>query len=364
MDRRNWLIGAAGAVLSMAFARPGIAAPPADVPGEEVVQDLPTPALLASFLPPFKAVLLERAPDAASWNTLRLSPTGKYLLAEVRVGLRQSVLLLDPDGGVIRDLTTDRFASARGLWGASDQQVLLECRAEPSSRPRYLKYNPVSEGNAPALVPGLPEWAPGGKDYLLAIAAGERLPGRDDGPVAFQRYSVTNDPVGRPLPADDPTWSGDGQWLAFLGRPGMVPSDAASTLQLLEVRVLPARGDVPRVVVSRAGWDRLARENGWSEATGPDDLVWAPAGDALFGICKARTGRGDEHFLVRMDLRTARRDVLPLPERTEIVTTSADARHWVLRMDERLFRLDFEAPAAPKKRPPATSVEPTRPKAG
>ena len=360
MNRRSWLSGAAGVAVSLAFARAGLAFAPVDTPGEEVPPPPPDPAILASILPPFKSELLEHDPEIAGWEALRLSPTGRYLLAEVRAGRKQSVQLLDPDGKLIRDLTADRYTSARGLWGATDQQLLLECRAEGSTRPRHLKYNPVSEGSAPAVVPGMPEWAPGGRDYLLALAAAERS---GDEPVAFQRYTVANDPVGRPLPVEDPVWSADGQWLAFLGR-SAVPTTENAGSQLLEVRVLPARGDVPRVVVSRGGWERLAKENGWTEASGPENLTWSPAGEALLGICAAHTERGEEKFLVRMDLRTAHREVLAIPAKTEIVTTSADARHWIIRLEDRLFRLDFEAPPPAKKRTPSASAGSLRPKAG
>jgi hypothetical protein len=321
-----------------------------DQPGAEIQREEPDVSLLRPLLPPFTATLLERDPDSEGWGALQLSPTGRFLFAEVRTGERQSVLLLDADGKLLRDLTREQASFASAAWGATDQQLLLEYRGESGVRPRFLTHNPVSAATASAPRGGLPEWALGGKDYLLALAIAERMPGRGDGPSGFQRYTSAHAPVGRPLLAEEPIWSGDGQWLAFLTAT-TYDSRPSPTAQLQEVRMLAARGDVPRVVIARSGWDRLAKEQGWQQASGPDSLAWGPHADALFCLCTARAGLEGQRFLVRLDVRTPRREVLPVPQGTELMSVSADARHWIVRLGSRLFRLDFKA--APSKKRPA-----------
>lgn len=324
------------------------APPELDQPGAEIQREDPDISLLQPLLPPFTATRIERDPDAEDCGPLSLSPSGRYLFAEVRAGDRQSVLLLDADGKLLRDLTREQAAFASAAWGSSDQQLHLELRGEAGARPRFLNHNPVTAATGAALPGGLPEWALGGKDYLLAIATAERAPGKTV-PSGYQRYTSAHAPIGRPLAAEAPVWSGDGQWLAFLSAAAR-NTEPAPAVQLREVRVLPARGEVPRVVISRGGWDRLAKEQAWQQATGPDTLAWSPGADALYGLCTARAELEGQRFLVRLDVRTPRRDVLPVPPSTEIVSVSADARHWIVRLGSRLYRLDFKVPA-PKKRP-------------
>lgn len=320
-----------------------------DQPGAEIQPEEPDVSLLQPLLPPFTATLLERDPDAAGWGPLQLSPTGRFLFAEVRTGERQSVMLLDADGKLLRDLTRDQAVFASAAWGANDQQLLLEYRGERGTRPRFLTHNPVSAATASTLRSGLPEWALGGRDYLLALATAERMPGREDVPSGFQRYTSAHAPVGRPLLADEPIWSGDGQWLAFLSAT-LHEGDASPTAQLQEVRMLPARGDVPRVVMARSGWERLAKEQDWQHASGPDSLAWGPNADSLYCLCTARAELEGQRFLIRLDVRTPRRELLPVPPTLDLVSVSADARHWLVGLGSRLYRLDFKA-APPKKRP-------------
>lgn len=349
MKRRS-VVGRTLAIVLL-LAGGGIAAMGApldlDQPGAEIQREDPDVSLLQPLLPSFTATRIERDPDVEGWGPLSLSPSGRYLFAEVRAGDRQSVLLLDADGKLLRDLTREQAAFASAAWGSSDQQLLLELRGEAGARPRFLNHNPVTAATGAALPGGLPEWALGGKDYLLALATAERAPGKTV-PSGYQRYTSAHAPIGRPLAAEAPVWSGDGQWLAFLS--AAVRDMEPATAALREVRVLPARGDVPRVVISRGGWDRLAKEQAWQQATGPESLAWSPGAEALFCLCTARTELDGQRFLVRLDVRTPRRDVLPVPPSTEIVSVSADARHWIVRLGSRLYRLDFKVPP-PKKRP-------------
>ena len=349
--KRRTLIGRA-LTMTLFLAGGGISAVGAplelDQPGAEILREEPDATLLQSLLPPFTATHVDRDPDAEGWGPLQLSPSGRYLFAVVRTGDRQSVVLLDADGTFIRDLTREQAPFASASWGVTDQQLLLEFRGEPAARPRFLIHNPVSASTAAAPRAGLPEWALGGKDYLLGLSTAERTAGGGEVPSTYQRYSAAHAPVGRPLMADEPVWRGDGQWLAFLAASARM-SEPASPLQLREVRVLPARGEVPRVVISRGGWERLAKEQSWQQASGPESLAWSPAAEALFCLVTARAELDGQRFLVRLDVRTPRREVLAVPPGTEIVSVSADARHWIVRLGSRLFRLDFKG-APPKKR--------------
>lgn len=326
-----------------------------DQPGAEVPREEPDSSLLQPLLPAYSAVLLERDPDVEGWGPLRLSPSGRFLFAEVRTGDRQSVMLLDAEAKLLRELSHELSPLVSAAWGATDQQLLLECREKADARPRYFVHNPVKGTTSAAARGGLPEWASGGKDYLLALATAERTPGRQDVPSGFQRYTAAHDPIGRPLAAERPAWSGDGQWLAFVT--SVVKDEPEALAELQEVRVLPARGEVPRVVMSHSGWNRLAKEGGWQQASGPDCLTWSPEGDALYGICTARTEVEGQQFLIRMDVRAPRRQVLPVPAGTEIVSVSADARHWIVRLGSRLHRLDFKVVAS-KKRAVSLSTAP------
>lgn len=318
-----------------------------DQPGAEVPREEPDSSLLQPLLPAYSAILLERDPDVEGWGPLRLSPSGRYLFAEVRMGDRQSVMILDGEAKLLRDLSHDLSPLVSAAWGASDQQLLLECREKADARPKYFVHNPVKGITSAAVRGGLPEWAAGGKDYLLALATAERTPGRQDVPSGFQRYTAAHDPIGRPLTAERPAWSGDGQSLAYAT--SVVKDQPEALAELQEVRVLPARGEVPRVVMSHGGWNRLAKEQGWQQASGPDCLTWSPEGDALYGICTARTEVEGQQFLIRMDVRAPRRQILAVPAGTEIISASANARHWLVRLGSRLYRLDFKV-ASSKKR--------------
>jgi len=314
------------------------------------------PTLLEPLLPPFDALAMEFPTDAEGMGPLRLSPGGRYCLAELRTARGQSVLLFDADGKLIRDLTSDKYSHASGAWGASDQQVLLECRTAPGTRPTHLRVNPTTGAIAAGSMPGLPDWAPGGKDYLVGLAVDS--PGVEREPAWFQRYTSANDPVGRPLAIAEPVWSGDGLWLAFAAQAKAAETAPTEVLSMNEVRVLPARGDIPRVVLSRGGWSRLAKTNGWLRSAGPERLAWSPGGDALFGVFAVLTDTGDQKCLVRMDIRSPRRDVLLLPADSELVSASADTRHWIVRLGDRLFRLDFEHQPSPARKPIAPMRKP------
>jgi len=324
---------------------------PVDLPGAEISRPEYVPELLEPLLPNFAAQVMELPSDADGMGPLRLSPSGRYCLAEQRVGRKQSVLLFDADGKLLRDLTGDHYIHAIGAWGANDQQVLLECRTTLGARPVRLKVNPATGASSAGSVPGLPGWSPDGKHYLLGLAVDS--PGVEPEPAWVQRYTAANDPVGRPLAVLEPAWSADGLWLAFSAQPSKQPEGAEpAERKLNEVRVLPVRGDVPRVVLSRGGWAKLARANGWIGGEGPEQLAWSSGGDALYGVFTVRTETGPQKCLVRMDVRSPRRDVLPLPIAAELISASADARHWIVRLGDRLYRLDFEPqPAAPPKAP-------------
>jgi hypothetical protein len=337
---------------------------PVDLPGAEIIRPEFDPELLEPLLPNFEAQTMELPSDADGMGPLRLSPTGRYCLAEQRVGRKQSVLLFDADGKLLRDLTGDRFSHATGTWGANDLQVLLECRVTPGARPVHLKINPVSGASSAGSIPGLPGWAPDGKHYLLGLSIDS--PGEEPEPAWIQRYTSANDPIGRPMAVRGPVWSADGMWLAFGAQPPKPADDVEPTdYKMNEVRVLPTRGDVPRVVLSRGGWMKLARANGWLSGDGPQQLAWSPGGDALYGLFTVRTTAGPQKCLVRMDVRSPRREVLSLPAAAELVSASADARHWIVRLGDRLFRLDFVLdPPAPSRAPVPSGTKPKAPSAG
>jgi hypothetical protein len=337
---------------------------PVDLPGAEVIRPEYEPELLEPLLPDFEVQRLELLSDADGRGPLRLSPTGRYCLAEQRVGQKQTVLLFDADGQLLRDLTGDRFTHATGVWGANDQQILLECRTAPGARPVQLKINPVTGASSAGSVPGLPGWAPDGKHYLLGLAVDR--PGEEAEPVWVQRYTAANDPVGRPLAASTPIWSADGLWLAFgAQRAKPVDEPSPSEHHLNEVRVLPVRGEVPRVVLSRGGWTKLAQANGWLGGAGPEQLAWSPRGDALYGVVTVRKEAGSQKCLVRMDVRSPRREILALPSEAALVSASADARHWIVRLGDRLFRLDFMQEHAPAPKAPGPAApKPKTPPAG
>lgn len=347
-SRRSWLLAAllcAGGVWPVHAQPPG---KPVDLPGAEPVLPGAGPEVLEPLLPAFEAAPLEWPVRFGPLHHLRLSPTGRYCLAKRINGGRESILLLDENGRQIRDLTENRFQEADAVWGATDEQVLLEVRVTPNQPPAHLRVNPLAGTHVPAALPGLPHWAAGARDYHLDLGAD------DDNPhhAGLQRYTAADAPVGRPLAATAPVWSGDGQWLAFIARQPQAETEEAAALPWNEVRVLPARGEVPRVILSRGGWERLARTHGWLGGSGPRQVAWSPTGDALYVMFNARTPAGERKYLARLEIRTPKRELLEVPLETEILSVSANARHWIVRLGERLFRLDFAAPSITEKAPP------------
>src|SRR3569623_2036624 len=113
----GWVPLAGAAVGLLCWVGPSRAADrAADLPVQETRTGLPDPAVLQSLLPPFTAAALERAPEVDGWGPLQLSPAGRFCLAQLRSGARQSVNLLDATGVPLRDLTADRSVSAAAVW--------------------------------------------------------------------------------------------------------------------------------------------------------------------------------------------------------------------------------------------------------
>ena len=358
-------MGAAGlgyAVCVAMFAAVAVqAANPPDQPGEVTTGAAPQPSILQSLLPPFTATPLERAPEAEGWGPLRISPAGRFCLSEVEEGEKRSVFLLDHNAQPLRDLTRKQYPQASAIWGYSDQHILLECRKDAMGKPLFLHMDRVTGSTTASTIPGVPRWSPTGKDYFLPSMASSGF---------YQRYTGKDVPVGHQLYGNEPVWSSDGQSLAYLavngkgetappakeGIPKVKPEGAPAPSAPdgpPEIRILPARGDVPRVILSSTGWTKLLTEKGWSSMTVSDPLAWSPADDALYAFCSAKLvmgGGAESSYLLKLDLRSPKREVLPLPSGSRLVSTSGDSHHWILQMGDHLFRLDFAAPPAKKTR--------------
>jgi len=297
------------------------------------------PEALAGFLPPFTATPFDAPPAAGGWGPALLSPTGRFFLIERLQHDRRTVHVLDQDGEVLRGYASPDCAFSAARWGPTDAAIYQECRASPRGAPRYVRVERTSDRERPSRIRGLPIWAWGGQDYVLPIEPRPRTPGAS----LYRRYRADNVRVGDPLGVAEPVWSPDGRSLAFLTeRPRPAGATEEEFPPLREVRALPARGTVPRVVLSRAGWTKLMEDRGWLWARGPDALAWSPEGDALFGLCLARTGDEEVRFFLRMDLKTPDRQTSLVGDATRWVSVSADGRHWLLEMDTGAYRLAFK----------------------
>jgi hypothetical protein len=327
------------AALALAAAA-AFGAPAGEKPGVMPQTEATEPEGLKALLPPFTEMSV--VPPAASegWSPLMISPNGKFFLGERTRGGRRSVHLFDENAMLFRGLGSSacRWSSAR--WGQSDWTFFLECRPTATGKPEYKKVDRVSEKETPSRINGLARWTAKGDDFYLPVTPTPKTPGAP----RFQRYTSANKPVGIPLATDEPAWSADSTLLAFVTRrprPADVPEKEWSPVG--EVRVIPARGDVARVVLSRGSWTKLMEERGWKWASGPDNVAWSPTGDALFGVVTVRTGSEEQRYLMRIDLKEPRREFQLVDETTHLVSASADGKHWLIEMDSGAYRLDFDA---------------------
>lgn len=337
--RRLLQAGAGAAALFLATDRE---AWPQDAPGQEPSEGARIPAALQELLPPFTAFPFDPPPASQGWGPVSLSPSGKSLLAQRREGERLAVFLLDRNGEPLKDLTSEHYPIAAGVWGPDDTQILLECRQEANSRAEYMKVFPASGRLLPASVAGLPSWAGGAKSYLVETGRTDSPSGGHRTAGQYQRFTSANVAVGGPLTVSHPVWSGDGQWLAFLReRPRPADAEERSFSPVREVRVIPARGSVQRVVLPFAAWDRLIKERGWRWVSGPKSLFWGPSGEALYGFCVTRTDSEETRNLMRIDLKQPKRDLVAVDDLADLVSASADGRHWILQLGDRHYRLDL-----------------------
>lgn len=296
------------------------------------------PEGLKGILPPFSSSPFLPPSSAEGWGPVRISPTGKFFLVERTAGTRRSVHLLDREGTLVRGFASAdrRWSSAQ--WGPSDLTFYMECRDRPNAPARYVKVERTTDKERPSPIKGLARWSATGQDYLLPLTPRPR----EAGAGRYQRFTLRNTPTGAPLGSSEPVWSPNGRLLAFATeRPRPAELTEAEWPPVRELRVIPARGEVARVVLSRAAWTKLIQENGWKWASGPESLAWSPRGDALFGVITVRTGSEERRYLLRMDLGQPQRKLQLLDNTTHLVTASADGRHWLVEMDTGFFRLDF-----------------------
>lgn len=340
-NRRELLTaGMSLAVLGTGAGRSALAQ---DTPGQELPEGVRIPAALQPLLPPFTATLFDPPAAAQGWGPLSLSPTGKYLLAQKRQDDARGLFVLDLQGETVQEVVVDEGVISSAVWGFDDTLVYLEVRKSPTGGSTFMRRHLPSGRAVSTKVGGLPLWPVRGKNYLIRTGGTESPSGGQALPSHWQRYTAKDAVVGTPLQLLEPAWSADGKWLAYL-RPKVRPpmQDERTFSPIREVRIMPAEGSLPRVVLPFAAWDRLIKEKGWRWASGPERLFWSPGGDALFGFCTARTGDTETRYLMRIDLRQPKRDFVPVEEPAEILTASADARRWILQLGDRFYRLDFQ----------------------
>lgn len=341
-NRRELLAAGVGVVLIGGDGRGKVWAQ--DKPGQELPEGARIPAALQPLLPPFTASLFDPPSAAQGWGPVSLSPTGKYFLAQRRQDESRGLYLLDAQGETVQEVITDETSVTAAGWGLDDTLVHLETRKKPGGSPTYQRRHLPTGRSVVSKVAGLPLWPLRGKTYLVRVAGTESPSGGQALPGHWQRYTATDAAVGAPLQVLEPTWSADGKWLAYLRPKVRGPMQDERTFSpIREVRIMPSEGSLPRVVLPFAAWDRLMKERGWRWASGPERLFWAPAGEALFGFCTARTGNEETRYLMRIDLKQPKRDFVPVEEPAQILTASADARHWILQLGERYYRLNFQA---------------------
>ncbi len=314
-----------------------------DAAGSEPQVEAIDPDGLKRILPPFSSTPFLPPSPTEGWSDVQLSASGRYLLAARTQGAGRRVHLLDPQGASLRVFGKPTCRWAAGRWGQTEATLTLECRTAPRAAPTYVTVTRANAREVKSRVPGLAYWSASGQDYVLAISPAPR----GFSASKYQRYTAAGRKTGSPLGSVEPAWSPDGSTLAYLterARPAEVPLPEWSPVR--EVRIIPARGQVARVVLSRAAWTNLMQEHQWRWASGPDNLVWSPAGDALFGAIVGRTGSEERRYLMRLGLKESRRDLQLVDNTTRVVTVAAAGRHWIVEMDTGFYRLEFEPAGA------------------
>lgn len=224
-----------------------------------------------------RATLVRLTDDLADDRSPDVSPDGRYIaFATNRDGGKNEIYVMDADGGNLRKLTNDPAASDNPAWSADGRRIAFS--TDRSGSPEVWVMN--ADGSRPHRVAAgtRPAWSPDGRSLVYDVDVERRHP------ELFVVPSAGGTP--RRLTFDrefnaDPSWSPDGQWIAFSSRKNAK----------LEVHAIHPDGTGRKTLSSSAGDDRLP--------------MWSPDGRRI--LFNSTRGGKDSLFLMEADGTAQRR---------------------------------------------------------